>query len=128
NQGDNAIAAGYFGRAADLDTDADQNLLNTRTFTAALLAGDITLAAAAAPTGPNADSGIRHLGALVRGVEALSTGAPRLARSILTSPDSGAPNEPAAALLTPFAAAAAGDVAGSIVQPVIKGEPIAQFF
>src|SRR5207248_2016385 len=78
--------------------------------------------------GPNVDSGTRHLGALVRGVEALATGAPRQARAILTSPDSGAPDEPAAALLTPFAAAAAGDVAGSIVLPVIKSEPIAQFF
>jgi Flp pilus assembly protein TadD len=128
NNGDNDAAASYFARAAKLDNDAAQGLLETRTFTAALLAGDISLAAAKAPVGPNVDSGIRHLVALVRGVEALATGAPRQARAILTGPDSGAPDEPAAALLTPFAAAAAGDVAGSIVQPVIKSEPIAQFF
>ena len=69
----------------------------------------------------------RHLGALVRGVEAMSSGKPKLARDILTGPDAGAPDEPAAALLTPFAAAAAGDADASIVHPVITGEPIAQF-
>ena len=128
NHGESAVAAGYFGKAADLDPGPDQGLLAVRTFTAALLAGDITKAAETAPSGPDADKSIRHLAALVRGVEALATGKPKLARSELTGPDSGAPNEPAAALLTPFAAAAAGDLEGSIVQPVVKNEPIAQFF
>jgi Flp pilus assembly protein TadD len=126
NHGESAAAATFFGRAAGLD--ADEGLLATRTFTSALLAGDIGKAAASAPTGPAADSPMRHLGAVVRGVEALASGEAKLARSILTGPDSGAPNEPAAALLTPFAAAAAGDSAGSIVLPAIKNEPITQFF
>jgi Flp pilus assembly protein TadD len=127
NHGASADAEAYFGKAADLDG-ADRGLLSTRAFTSALLAGDIAGAAAAAPAGPDADSGLRHLGALVRAVEALSTGKARLARQILTSPDAGAPNEPAAALLTPFAAAAAGDTEASIIHPVIGGEPIGQFF
>ncbi len=128
NHGESAAAEVYFDRAATLEPGADRDLLVSRTFSSALLAGDITQAAAAAPTGPDSDSAMRHLGALVRGVEALSSGKARQARAILTGPDSGAPNEPAAALLTPFAAAAAGDSDASIVQPVIKGEPIAQFF
>jgi tetratricopeptide (TPR) repeat protein len=128
NHGESAAAENYFGRATGLDSGPDQALLGTRTFTSALLAGDITKAAETAPTGPDTDAAMRHLGALVRGVEALSTNKPKLARTILTGPDSGAPNEPAAALLTPFAAAAAGDASASIVHPVIKGEPIAQFF
>ena len=128
DHGESATAEGYFGKAAGLDAGGDQVLLTTRTFTSALLAGDIARAAETAPSGPDADNGMRHLGALVRGVEALSQGKPRQARVALTGPDSGAPDEPASALLTPFAAAAAGDVAGSIVLPVIKGEPIAQFF
>ncbi len=128
NHGESGVAQGYFGKAAGLDTDVDTTLLNTRAFTSALLAGDITAAAALAPTGEQAETGLRHLGALVRGVEALSDGRPKAARAVLTGPDAGAPNEPAAALLTPFAAAAAGDAAGSIVHPVIAGEPIAQFF
>ena len=41
---------------------------------------------------------------------------------------SGAPNEPAVALLTPYAAAAAGDAAASIIHPVLQGQPVAQFF
>lgn len=128
NQGESASAAVYFGKAAGLEPGPDQGLLTTRTFTAALLAGDIAKAAANAPSGPDVDKSIRHLGALVRGVEAMASGAPKLAKTVLTGPDSGAPNEPAAALLTPFAAAAAGDVDGSTVLPVIKAEPIAQFF
>jgi tetratricopeptide (TPR) repeat protein len=128
NHGETAQAETYFGKAAGLDSGPDQSLLDGRTFTSALLAGDIAKAAETAPTGPGAEDGMRHLGALVRGVEALSTGKAREARAILTGPDSGAPNEPAAALLTPFAAAAEGDAGGSIVHPVITGEPIAQFF
>ncbi|MDB5482199.1 MAG: Tetratricopeptide 2 repeat protein [Caulobacteraceae bacterium] len=127
NHADSASAEAYFSKAAGMDP-ADRSLLTTRAFTSALLAGDITQAAALAPTGPDADNGLRHLGALVRAVEALSTNKAKLAHAILTGPDAGAPNEPAAALLTPFAAAAAGDPDGSIVHPVISGEPVAQFF
>lgn len=127
NHADSASAEGYFERAGRLDPD-DQSLLDNRAFTSALLAGDIPQAAVLAPTGPDADVGLRHLGALVRAVDALADGKARLARTILTGPDSGAPDEPAAALLTPFAAAAAGDANGSIVHPVINGEPVAQFF
>jgi Flp pilus assembly protein TadD len=127
NHADSASAEAYFAKAAGIDPE-DRPLLATRAFTSALLAGDITQAADLAPTGPDADSGLRHLGALVRAVEALSTGKAKLAHAILTGPDAGAPDEPAAALLTPFAAAAAGDADASIVHPVISGEPVAQFF
>jgi Flp pilus assembly protein TadD len=128
NRGQSAAAASFFNKAAGLDAGADHGLLDTRAFTSALLAGDIAGAAAVAPTGPDADAGLRHLGALVRGVEALASGDARLARTILTGPDAGAPNEPGAALLTPLASAAAGDSAASIVHPVIAGEPMAQFY
>jgi tetratricopeptide (TPR) repeat protein len=127
-RGDSATAEAYFGKAAGLETGADQAVLTRQTFTAALLAGDIAKAAQLAPTGPDADTGLRHLGALVRGVEALASGKARLARAIFTGPDAGAPNEPAIALLTPFAAATAGDADGAIIHPVIKNEPISQFF
>jgi tetratricopeptide (TPR) repeat protein len=128
NQGESAAAASYFGKAAMLDPGAEQGLLDTRAFTAALLAGDIDRAAMLAPVGPNADPGLRHVAALVRGVEAFATGNPRLARTILTSADAGAPDEPGAALLTPIAAAAAGEADASIIHPVIAGEPITQFY
>ena len=127
NHSDSASAEAYFAKAAGMDQE-DRSLLTTRAFTSALLAGDITEAAVLAPTDPDADSGLRHLGALVRAVEDLSTGKPKLAHAILLSPDASAGNEPAAALLTPFAAAAAGSAEASIDHPVIVGEPVAQFF
>jgi tetratricopeptide (TPR) repeat protein len=127
NHADSAAAEAYFSKAAGMD-EQERALLASRAFTSALLAGDITQAAALAPTGSEADNGLRHLGALVRAVEALSSGQAGLAHSIITGPDAGAPNEPAAALLTPFTAAAAGDAKASIVLPVISGEPVAQFF
>jgi hypothetical protein len=127
NHADSASAEAYFAKAAGIDPQ-DRSLLTTRAFTSALLAGDITTAAALAPTDPEADSGLRHLGALVRAVEYLSTGKPKLAHAILLGPDASAGNEPAAALLTPFAAAASGNAEASIGHPVINGEPVAQFF
>jgi hypothetical protein len=127
NHADSASAEAYFAKAAGMDVQ-DRPLLATRAFTSALLAGDITEAAALAPTDPDADSGLRHLGALVRAVEDLSTGKPKFAYVILLGPDASAGNEPAAALLTPFAAAASGNAEASIDHPVITGEPVAQFF
>ncbi|MGI8839324.1 MAG: tetratricopeptide repeat protein [Caulobacteraceae bacterium] len=128
NGGHGATAAAYFGRAASLDPGAGAHLLDARAFSASLLAGDVKRASAIAPVDPAAEPAIRHLGALTRGVEALAEGDARGAHAILTGPDVGAPHQGAAALLAPWAAAAAGDVAGATVHPVIAGEPIAQFF
>ena len=128
NHGQTALAAGYFGKAAGLEDGADRALLVTRTFTSALLAGDIPRAAALAPTGSDGDPGLRRLGALVRGVEALAMGKGKVARVILTSPDAGVSTELAAALMAPIAAATAGDAEASIASSTIKGHPIGQFF
>jgi tetratricopeptide (TPR) repeat protein len=128
NHGETAVAETYFNKAAALEVGVDRNLLVDRSFTSALLAGDVPRAAAIAPAGPDADPGLRRLGALVRGVEALSSGKGKLARTVLSAPDAAASTEPAAALLIPFAAAAAGDTDASIANPTIKGQPIAQFF
>ena len=128
NGGHGETAAAYFGRAATLDPGANAHLLDTRAFSASLLAGDVKRASAIAPTDPSVEPPMRHLGALVRGVEALSEGDAKGAHAILTGPDVGAPHQAAAALLAPWAAAAAGDTEGATVHPVIAGEPIAQFF
>jgi tetratricopeptide (TPR) repeat protein len=128
NGGHGDAAAAYFGRAAALDPGADTPLLDTRAFSAALLAGDVKRASAIAPTDPSIEPPMRHLGALVSGVEALAEGDAKGAHAILTGPNVGAPHRAAAALLAPWAAAAAGDAEGATVHPVIAGEPIAQFF
>jgi len=130
NRGHGESAADYFGRAASGQGAAGARFLESRAFTAALMAGDVDKAASLAPLGADADAepGLRQLGALVRGVAALAQGDARKARAILTGPDVGAPHRAAAALLAPWAAAAAGDVEASFVRPVIAGEPISQFF
>jgi tetratricopeptide (TPR) repeat protein len=128
NHGQSDAAAGYFGQAASSDAGSDQAFLNDRAFTAALLAGDIPTAAALAPTDPTTEPALLHLGALVRGVEALADGEDKKAHAIFLSKDSGIPEEVASSLVAPFAAAASGDFQGATVHVVISGENISQFF
>ncbi|MEO8813604.1 MAG: tetratricopeptide repeat protein, partial [Caulobacteraceae bacterium] len=102
--------------------------LTSRAFTAALLAGDVRRAAALAPADPAGDVALYRLGALVRGVEALAEDDGKRAHAIFVSRGSGVPQEVAASLIAPFAAAAAGDERDALVHPVIAGDPISQFF
>ncbi len=128
NKGRGEEAATYFARAASVGAATDSEFLGARTFTAALLAGDVPKAAALASSEPGSDAALRHLASLTRGVEALATGQGAKARAILSGPDIGPPHQTAAALLVPFAAAQAGDVEASIAHPVITGDPVGQFF
>lgn len=128
NAGRGLAASSYFGRAAGLDPGGDAPLLDTRAFSASLLAGDIKHAAALAPADPAVEPNMRHLGGLTQAVELLAEGKAKPAHAILTGPAVGQPHGAAAALLAPWAAAAAGDVQGATVQPVIAGEPIAEYF
>ena len=119
-------AAGYFGTAAVLGE--DPGVIGERSFTALLLAGDITRAAAAAPTDPNATEAIRRLGVLTRVVEAIAVGKGKDAQILLKSDPPGFPHQQAAALLAPWAAAAAGDAEGAIVQPTLRTDKLVQYF
>ena len=127
NHGDSRKAAELFGGAMRAN-DADPDFLSLRAFTAALISGDVDRAAALAPMGPSSEAPLRHLGALVRGADALAKGDGKLARAILTGPDADPAHEPGSALLAPWAAAAAGQTEGSIAQPVIEADTISQFF
>lgn len=127
NHGDSQTAASLFGGALHADA-SDPDFLGIRAFTAALIAGDIDHAAAIAPQGPAADAPLRHLGALVRGADALADGDGRRSRAILTGPDADPINEAGTALLAPWAAAAAGQTEASIIHPVIEGDNVSQFF
>jgi Flp pilus assembly protein TadD len=128
NKGQGGAAATYFDRAADLDPGEPAAFLQTHAFSALLLAGDVTRAAASAPTDPAVEPAIRRLGDLTQAVEALASGDPKRSYEKLTGPDIGAPYDGVAQLLAPFAAAAAGDFRAATVHPVIEGEPIAQFY
>jgi tetratricopeptide (TPR) repeat protein len=128
NSGQGDAAAAYFDRAAGLDPGEPAALLGTHAFSALLLAGEVTRAAANAPTDDTVEPVIRRLGVLTQGVEALATGDSKAAYAKLTGPDIGAPYSGVAQLLAPFAAAGAGDFRAATVHPVIDGEPIAQFY
>ena len=127
NHGDSQTAANLFGGALNAG-EADPAFLSVRAFTAALIAGDIAKAAALAPQGPGAEPALRHLGALVRATDALARGDARAAYAILNGPNSDLTSEAGAALLAPWAAAAAGQTEASIGHPVIEGDNVSQFF
>jgi Flp pilus assembly protein TadD len=126
NGGHSDVAARYFGRAAAADSSAP--VLQAQAFTAALLSGDIARAASLAPQGADADPSMRRLGSLTRAVEAIAEGKAKAARAILAAPGVVAPHNAAAALIVPFAAAAAGDAEASIAHPVVSGDPLAEFY
>nr|WP_295107567.1 tetratricopeptide repeat protein [uncultured Caulobacter sp.] len=119
-------AAGYFGTAAVLGE--DPGVLGERSFTALLLAGEITRAAAAAPTDPDATEAVKRLGVLTRVVESIAIGKGKDAQALLKSQPPGFPHQQAAALLGPWAAAAAGDSEGAIVQPTLRTDKLVQYF
>jgi Flp pilus assembly protein TadD len=128
NAGRGDTAAAYFDRAAALDGGDQSGLLETRTFTALLLSGDVTRAAAVAPTKSTDEPMMTRLGALTQAVEALAVHNPKRAYLLLTGTQVGAPTNAMAQLLAPWAAADSGDYRAATVQPVIEGEPVAQFY
>jgi Flp pilus assembly protein TadD len=133
NQGRSAEAANYFDRARAL---GDQQMVAERAFTAALLAGDVTRAAALAPesspaagsdAGDSSEAGVR-LGRLVKAVEAMAQGKGRDAQAMLSGDKAGVPYRAAAALLAPWAAAEAGDVENSLTRPEVRGDKLVEYF
>ena len=124
--GSNLQAAGYFNEARELDE--DPGVLGDRAFTAALLAGDVQHAAAVAPRGPEAGEAVRRLGALTRVVDLLADGKGKEAQALLKAETIGFPHRPAAALLGPWLAAAAGDGDNAVVRPELPGDRFVQYF
>lgn len=124
--GNSKEAATYFGTAAVLGE--DPGVIAERSFTALLLSGEISRASAAAPTETGGTEAIRRLGVLTRVVEALALGKGKEAQALLKSDPPGFPHQQAVALLGPWAAAAAGDKEGAIVQPVLRNDKLVQYF
>jgi tetratricopeptide (TPR) repeat protein len=124
--GSNAQAAAYFNEARELGE--DPGVLVDRAFTAALLAGDVQRAAAIAPSGGETNEAVRRLGVLTRVVDLLASGKGRDAQTLLKSETVGFPHRPAAVLLAPWLAAAAGDSNGAVVRPELQGDRFVQYF
>lgn len=127
NEGRSADAARYFAQAARADESA-AGLIRERAFIAALMAGDITIAASVAPSTEEGSVSSYRTGRLTKAVEAMALGDAVQARGLLTDGEIGAPHGATAALLTPWAAALAGDVPASTTLPEITGNPLAEPF
>lgn len=126
NDGESRQAAEYFERATR--SSETPGLIAERAFTAAVLSGDIEKAAAMAPVGEEASEGAKRLGRLVLAVEALAIGRGESAYELLTSEEIGFPHRTAAALLTPWAAAQAGDMDLAIRRPDVPGDKLVEYF
>lgn len=124
--GQSKQAATYFDAAASMD--GGSGVIDERAFTALLLAGDITRAAAVAPTAPDTTEAVKRLGVLTRVVEAIAVGDGKTASTLLKSSPPGFPHQQAAALLAPWTAALAGDKDGAAVQPTLRNDKLVQFF
>ncbi|WP_375269272.1 tetratricopeptide repeat protein [Phenylobacterium sp.] len=125
SDGESVQAADYFGRAAE---ESGVGVLDERAFTAAVLSGDIDMAVRMAPTEADASEAAKRLARLVRAVDAMAHGDGREAYTLLTAQEIGFPHRTAAALLTPWAAAQAGDRQGAIVRPDVPNDKLVEFF
>jgi len=124
--GDTRQAASYFGVAGALGE--DPGVISERSFTALLLAGEVSRAAALAPSGPDVSEALKRLGALTRVVDSLAAGKGKDAQAVLKAEDIGFPHRQAVALLGPWVAAAAGDSEGATVQPTLQNDRLVQYF
>lgn len=126
--GQGVEAAAYLKRASE--SDPEDAALRERAFTASLLAGRVDAAAALAPppaaagapvsaSAAGATDGVAALGRLVTGVDDLAAGRPRPALQALSAGLALGPHQQVAALLAPWAAAAAK-------APAPAGAPVAK--
>lgn len=119
-------AASYFARAEALG--AESQTLKQRVFQAALFSGDVTRAAAGAPAEGEASVMVVRLGLLTRAVEALATNDAATAKAIMIDQTVGFPHRQASVLLTPWAAAAAGDEEKALTRPTLRGDRLVEVF
>lgn len=126
NDGRGAQAAAYFEQAQA--GGAEDELIAERAFTAAVLAGDITKAAALAPSGDGSSEAAKRLGRVVQAVEAMSNNQGKAAKVLLAPEAIGFPHKGAAALLGPWASAMAGDADGAVVRPELRNDKVVEYF
>jgi len=125
-EGRNSDAAKFLDLARGQS--GDDPAVAERAFTAALMAGDIDKAAQLAPDGVNASEPAKRLGRLAKVVAALADGKGKIAKETLGTDGIGFPHRGAAALLSPWVAAATGDTEGSVVRPQLRGDAGVDYF
>ncbi len=125
NNGKNSDAARFFDQARSQTGDA---MIGEKAFTAALQSGDVQKAALLAPSGDEASEADKRLGKLVVAVEALTEGRGKDAQALMAKDAIAFPHNLATALLSPWAAAQAGDLEGSLVRPQVRGDRLVDYF
>ncbi len=125
-QGETGAAADYLAAVESLTP--EQPAIRDQAFTAALLAGDLDLAARISPTSTTGSPVITEAGALVSAVQTFVAGDARTANAALTSDPVGAPHARAGALIGPWIAAAADDWDTALAEPNPTGDPIILLF
>lgn len=116
--GSSREAADYLARASAMAPDA--TFLKERAFDAALQAGEIQQAAAAAPDAADASTDIQRLGRLTRIVDAIAANRGKEALALLSGDPMPAPHGQIAALLKPWAAASVGDWETALATPPLS--------
>lgn len=104
----------------------DNPQLRERAFTAALYAGDVQAAARLAPAANPDQPGLESLGKLTQAVDALASGQGAVAVERLSTVEF--PHRTAAAVLRPWAQAAAGDWTAALTAPESEADRIADLF
>jgi tetratricopeptide (TPR) repeat protein len=115
DSGDSQSAALFFDRAKDANPQA--GFLKERAFTAALMAGDVQRSALLAPGPGEGSPTSQALGIMVQSVDALAEGRGGEAWARLSKAPAEVAESAPAALLKPWAAAAAGRAADSVTVP-----------
>lgn len=128
-----ALSRGEAETGATLLTDAqaltpEQPVLRDQTFTAALLAGDLDVAARIAPDAATTPRVITEAGALVSVVQTYVNGDARAANEALKARPILPPHARAARLVAPWIAAAAGDWDTALAVPATGGDAIVLLF
>ena len=126
NDADAGAASGYFARAEQ--SGLDGAYFREQAFVAAVMSGDLARAARLTPTDPETRLVIQRLAALSKVVAGIGEGDGQLAVSTLASGQVNVPHRQAAALLTPFAAAMAGDKVGALARPELRGDRLVEVF
>ncbi len=126
NDSDAMAASQYFARAEQGSLDG--TYFREQAFIAAVMSGDLARAARLAPSDPETRPVILRLAALAKVVAGIGEGDGKLAVETLASGQVNVPHRSAAALLAPFAAALAGDKAGALARPEIRGDRLVEVF
>jgi len=118
-RGEGAVGADFLARANRLTP--EQPRVREQAFTAALLTGDLDVAAALAPS--DGSPAFVEAGRLVQTVQAFVHGDARAADAVLNQPI-GAPHARAGIMITPWIAAAAGDWTRALQPAPTTADPL----